>query len=134
MNCQGSYIETPWICSKREETTFAIKLPLMLLSAKTYLILKKKYCKKNTIRFFGSGSSKIVFALPTKILRGYAIITFINVRKAGYKKTFISILYNCGSGFYYCTNNVLYVFICVNFWRGFETCRSCCWYIERLWW
>lgn len=105
---------------------------LVLLSTKADMILEKKCCKKNTVRSLCFGGSKIVFAILAKIVTSYMVITFINVKKAFLEKTFTKAFYNCRSSFYYCSNNILYILICVNSWFGFRTCKSYYWYIEKL--
>lgn len=79
----------------------------MLLPAETNTILKKKCCKKYVVRFFCSNGGKIIFALPTKIIADYMVITPINVNKAYFEKMFTRGFCNSGSNFYYCLNNVL---------------------------
>lgn len=87
---------------------------LVLLLAETDIILKEKYYKTNIAKFFCSVCDKIVFALLTEVVTGYLIINPINVRKTYFEKTFARTFYSHGSGFYYSSNNILRVFICIN--------------------
>lgn len=83
---------------------------LVLLLAKTDAILKKK-AAKNIVRFFYFSCNKIVFALLTEIIIGYIVNFFINVRKICFKKILTKAFCSRGSGFHYCLNNILYIFI-----------------------
>lgn len=83
----------------------------MLLPAKADTVLEKRCYKKNTVRFFCFGDGKIVFKLLTEVIIGHDVITPINVKKAYLKETFTKAFCSRRSGFYYCSNDVLYVFI-----------------------
>lgn len=75
------------------------------------------------------GYSEIVFVLLTKVIIGYVVIFFINVKKTCLERMFTRAFYSYKSGFYYYSNNVLYVLICINFCRGSEAFKSYCQYI-----
>lgn len=83
----------------------------MLLPAKTDTILEKRFCKKYAVRFYCSGGSKIIFTVLTEAIAGHKVITLINIKKAYLKKIFISAFYNRESVFYYCSKNILQLFI-----------------------
>lgn len=51
---------------EKKNQTFIIQFTLVLLLAKADIVLEKQYDKRNIIRFFYSGGSKIVFALLNK--------------------------------------------------------------------
>lgn len=53
---------------------------LVLLKAETNTVLKEKYCKKNSIKFFYFSYYKIVFILLAKIVTEHVIVTSINVK------------------------------------------------------
>lgn len=90
------------------------------------LILEEKYCKSYMIKFFYSKGDKIVFALLAKFMVGQVIIIFINIGKTCLEKMFIKAFYSRKSGFYYHSNNVLYILIYINPCRSFGACKSCC--------
>lgn len=75
--------------------------------------------QKNMVRSFCSGHSKKISTLLTEIVAGYEIITLINIMKASLERTFTRVLCSNKSGFHYCINDVLYIFICINSLRGF---------------
>lgn len=88
----------------------------MFLLAETDLILDKKGYKKNISKFFCSNSCKIVFALLTKIVIGYLIITLINIKKIYFTRLHTELFCSYKSCFYYYSNNIFYVFFYINFW------------------
>lgn len=78
------------------------------------------------VRFLCSGGGEKVFTLLTEVVVGYIVITSINVKKACLEEAFTRAFCNCGSGFYYCSNDVLCVLICINPWKGLEAYKNCC--------
>lgn len=102
----------------KKNQTFAFQLPLMLLPAEINIILEKKCCKKNMVRSFYSSGGKIVFALLTEIIADHVIITLIKTRKAYLEKILNKTFCSCGFSFHYCLNDILYIFICINFLLG----------------
>lgn len=75
----------------------------VLLPVKNDTILKKKCYEKNTVKFFCFESSKIIFALLTKVIINNMVITFINIINVGFKEMISKIFCSCESGFYYCS-------------------------------
>lgn len=96
------------------------------------LILEEKYCKKNTIRFFYSDGGKIVFILLTKVVTGYIMVIPTNIKNMGLEKTFIRAFCGYGSSFYYYTNDILYILICINSSRGLELIEAVANMLESL--
>lgn len=109
----------------RDNQIFAIVLLLVLLPAEADLILEEVCYKRDMVRSLCSGNGKIIFTLLIEVVAGHMVITTINVRKTGLEKTFIRGFSIRGSGFHYCTNDVLYVLIYVTSWRHFKAYRSC---------
>ena len=59
----------------------------MLLPMEINTILKEKYCKKNTIRFFYFDNNKIVFTLLSEVVIDYMIFITINIRKTYFERS-----------------------------------------------
>lgn len=89
----------------------------MLLPVKANTVLEKSCCKKNTVRLFYSGGSKMVFELLIEVVTDYVINIFINVKKAYLEEMFTRVFCSYRFSFYYCPNNILYILICINFGR-----------------
>lgn len=85
------------------------------------------------LEIFCSGGSKLIFALLTEVIAGHVVITPINIKKPCFEKTFIRVFRSRRLSFYYCLNDILYIYIWVNFWQGFGAYKSGCRYIERPW-
>lgn len=96
----------------------------MQLPAEIDVILEKKYCKRYMVRSFCAGSGKIIFALLTEVIANYAIITFINIRKACFERTLASVFYSHDFDFYYWSNNILQFFIWINPWQSFGPAKA----------
>lgn len=62
---------------------------LMLLQAETNAILKEKCYKKYIVGSFCSRNGKMVFLLRTKVIIGYIVIIFPNIRKICLEKILI---------------------------------------------
>ena len=75
----------------------------------------------------------MIFVLLTEVIVGHVVITLLNVKKACLEQTFRTAFCNCRSGFYYCSNNFLHLFIQINFWQSSRANKSCYWYVKRPW-
>lgn len=105
---------------------------LVLLPEEIDAILEKKCYKKYTIGSFYFDGGKMIIALLTKVITGHVVIILVNVRKLCFEEAFTRSFYSSrGSGFYYCSNNISYVFICINFWLGSMVNKSGYQYIGR---
>lgn len=66
--------------------------PLKLLLAKTNLVPKKRYSKKNLVGVFGSGNAKVILTLLIKLVAFYIRLAIIHVQEVSFQE-FISRLF-----------------------------------------
>lgn len=98
----------------RQNQGFIIQLLLVLLPVEIDVVLEKRCNKRYAIRFFYSGSSKVVFILLIKIVIGHIIVTSINIQKTCLKEAFLKVFYSRGFGFYHGLNDILYFLFQIN--------------------
>ena len=55
-------------------------LPLVLLPTEVDMVMHEKYCKKNMVEAFGSGSGKIILTLLVEVITFYMRLTMIDIR------------------------------------------------------
>lgn len=73
----------------------------------------------------------MVFVLLTEIIIDNVIINPINIRKTWLEGPFTRGFCSCKSGFYSCSNNILYVFICIKSWLSSKISKNGYRYIRK---